>query len=206
MEMQAPGSLLCLRSKPASRRTTWVLVVRKAVAGTRDSSACVAACLASIQGTRLWPLSQTGAELLSRSSASVMNAALPSSRRICRSSKWTSVFQCQRLTCALLDRLTQHVHILELNGESYGSSNRRHDGGVRPNPPTRPPGYETPAISAGAAVVRRAQCPCRKMACFCSAPTAGIYSAVDKNAPRPRSATPSVISGPEVFPPAKDAV
>jgi hypothetical protein len=48
-----------------------------------------------------------------------MNAALPSSRRICRSSKWTSVFQCQRLTCALLDRLTQHVHILELNGESY---------------------------------------------------------------------------------------
>jgi IstB-like ATP binding protein len=47
-----------------------------------------------------------------------MNAALPSSRRICRSSKWTSVFQCQRLTCALLDRLTQHVHILELNGES----------------------------------------------------------------------------------------
>src|ERR1700719_2034051 len=27
-----------------------------------------------------------------------------------------------------------------------------------------------------------------------------------KNAPRPRSATPSVISGPKVFPPAKDAV
>ena len=27
-----------------------------------------------------------------------------------------------------------------------------------------------------------------------------------KNAPRPRSATPSIISGPKVFPPAKDAV
>jgi IstB-like ATP binding protein len=32
---------------------------------------------------------------------------------------WTSVFGSQRLTGALLDRLTHHVHILELNGESY---------------------------------------------------------------------------------------
>jgi DNA replication protein DnaC len=31
--------------------------------------------------------------------------------------EWTSVFRSQRLTGALLDRLT-HVHILELNGES----------------------------------------------------------------------------------------
>ena len=41
------------------------------------------------------------------------------------------------------------------------------------------PGYETPAISAGAAVARRARCPRRKLACFCSAPMAGFYSAVD---------------------------
>ena len=33
--------------------------------------------------------------------------------------EWTSVFGNQRLTGALLDRLTHHVHILELNGESY---------------------------------------------------------------------------------------
>jgi hypothetical protein len=33
--------------------------------------------------------------------------------------EWMSVFQSQRLTGALLDRLTHHVHILELNGESY---------------------------------------------------------------------------------------
>jgi DNA replication protein DnaC len=32
--------------------------------------------------------------------------------------EWTSVFGSQRLTGALLDRLTHHVHILELNGES----------------------------------------------------------------------------------------
>jgi hypothetical protein len=32
---------------------------------------------------------------------------------------WTSVFGSERLTSALLDRLTHHVHILELNGDSY---------------------------------------------------------------------------------------
>ncbi len=41
---------------------------------------------------------------------------------------WTSVFGSERLTGALLDRLTHHVHILSMNGESYRSaqsSNRR---------------------------------------------------------------------------------
>ena len=33
--------------------------------------------------------------------------------------EWTSVFGTDRLTGALLDRLTHHVHILEMNGESY---------------------------------------------------------------------------------------
>jgi DNA replication protein DnaC len=33
--------------------------------------------------------------------------------------EWTSVFASERLTGALLDRLTHHVHILEMNGESY---------------------------------------------------------------------------------------
>lgn len=33
--------------------------------------------------------------------------------------QWTEVFGCERLTGALLDRLTHHVHILEMNGESY---------------------------------------------------------------------------------------
>ena len=30
-----------------------------------------------------------------------------------------SVFGSERLTGALLDRLTHHVHILEMNGDSY---------------------------------------------------------------------------------------
>ena len=44
--------------------------------------------------------------------------------------EWTSVFGAERLTGALLDRLTHHVHILEMNGESYRlqASRRRHSG------------------------------------------------------------------------------
>ena len=38
------------------------------------------------------------------------------------------MFGSERLTGALLDRLTHHVHILEMNGESYRlkASRRRH--------------------------------------------------------------------------------
>ena len=33
--------------------------------------------------------------------------------------EWTEVFGSERLTGALLDRLTHHVHILQMNGDSY---------------------------------------------------------------------------------------
>ena len=33
--------------------------------------------------------------------------------------EWTGVFGSERLTGALLDRLTHHVHILEMNGDSH---------------------------------------------------------------------------------------
>jgi DNA replication protein DnaC len=39
--------------------------------------------------------------------------------------EWTSVFGSERLTGALLDRLTHHVHILEMNGESYRLASSR---------------------------------------------------------------------------------
>src|SRR5206468_5236961 len=34
-------------------------------------------------------------------------------------SEWGQVFQGERMTAALLDRLTHRCHILEMNGESY---------------------------------------------------------------------------------------
>jgi len=34
-------------------------------------------------------------------------------------SEWNQVFQGERMTAALLDRLTHHGHIVEMNGESY---------------------------------------------------------------------------------------
>ena len=42
--------------------------------------------------------------------------------------QWTEVLGSERLTGALLDRLTHRVHILEMNGESYRfkESVRRH--------------------------------------------------------------------------------
>jgi len=33
--------------------------------------------------------------------------------------EWTEAFGSERLTGALLDPLTHHVHILEMNGKSY---------------------------------------------------------------------------------------
>jgi DNA replication protein DnaC len=33
--------------------------------------------------------------------------------------EWTEIFDSERLTGALLDRLTHRCHILEANGESY---------------------------------------------------------------------------------------
>ena len=42
--------------------------------------------------------------------------------------EWTETFGTERLTGALVDRQTHHVHIIEMNGESYrlGQSRARH--------------------------------------------------------------------------------
>jgi DNA replication protein DnaC len=65
------------------------------------------------------PLSKTGAELLFEifsqryeRGAILVTSNLPFD-------EWTEVFGSERLTGALLDRLTHHVHILEMNGDSY---------------------------------------------------------------------------------------
>jgi len=65
------------------------------------------------------PLSQTGAELLFEvfsqryeRGSTIVTSNLPFD-------EWTGVFASERLTGALLDRLTHHVHILEMNGDSF---------------------------------------------------------------------------------------
>ena len=65
------------------------------------------------------PFTAAGAELLFdvfsqryERSATLVTSNLPFD-------EWTSVFGSERLTGALLDRLTHHVHILEMNGESF---------------------------------------------------------------------------------------
>jgi len=65
------------------------------------------------------PLSKTGSELLFEMisqryerGATLIISNLPFG-------EWTETFGTERLTGALLDRLTHHVSILEMNGESY---------------------------------------------------------------------------------------
>jgi DNA replication protein DnaC len=65
------------------------------------------------------PLSKTGAELLFEligqryeRGSTIVTSNLPFD-------EWTATFGEERLTGALLDRLTHHVHILEMNGRSY---------------------------------------------------------------------------------------
>ena len=75
------------------------------------------------------PLSKTGAELLFElisqryeRGATLITSNLPFD-------EWTETFGSERLTGALLDRLTHHVSILEMNGDSYrlGQSRARQD-------------------------------------------------------------------------------
>jgi DNA replication protein DnaC len=75
------------------------------------------------------PLSKTGAELLFElisqryeRGSTLITSNLPFD-------EWTETFGSERLTGALLDRLTHHVNILEMNGESYrlGQSKARQD-------------------------------------------------------------------------------
>ena len=53
-------------------------------------------------------------------------------------SEWVQVFQGERMTAALLDRLTHHCHIFEMNGESYrfreSMKEKRQGDAGRPSP------------------------------------------------------------------------
>jgi len=79
------------------------------------------------------PLSKTGAELLFEvfsqryeRTSTLVTSNLPFQ-------EWTEILGSERLTGALLDRLTHHVHILEMNGDSYRLKQSRDKRGA-PNP------------------------------------------------------------------------
>jgi len=73
----------------------------------------------AVDATGLAPLSKTGAEPLFETfsqryerSSTLITSNLPSD-------EWTEIFGSKRLTGALLDRTTHHVHILEMDADSY---------------------------------------------------------------------------------------
>ena len=79
------------------------------------------------------PLSKTGAELLFEifsqryeRASTLVTSNLPFE-------EWTEVFGSERLTGALLDRITHHVHILEMNGDSYRLKQSRRKRGPSPS-------------------------------------------------------------------------
>ena len=85
----------------------------------------VACTLLIIDESGFVPLSKTGAELLFElisqryeRGATLITSNLPFD-------EWTETFGSERLTGALLDRLTHHVNILERNGDSYRLSQSR---------------------------------------------------------------------------------
>ena len=70
------------------------------------------------------PLSTTGAELLFEVLSQHYERGSITVTTNLSFDEWTEVFGSERLTGALLDRLTHHVHILEMNGESYRLKHR----------------------------------------------------------------------------------
>ena len=65
------------------------------------------------------PLSKSGAELLFETFSQRYERASTLVTSNLPFEEWTEVFGSERLTGALLDRITHHVHILEMNGDSY---------------------------------------------------------------------------------------
>ena len=86
------------------------------------------------------PLSPTGAELLFEAfsqryerGSTIVTSNLPFE-------DWTSVLGSERLTGALLDRLTHHVSILTMNGDSYRLREKRRSGLIKATPAPAPAG------------------------------------------------------------------
>ena len=78
------------------------------------------------------PLSKTGAELLFETFSQRYERASTLVTSNLPFEEWTEIFGSERLSGALLDRLTHHVHILEMNGDSFRLKHSRR----KRNPPS----------------------------------------------------------------------
>ena len=98
------------------------------------------------QCSALWPGSELLFEVVSRAyeqQSLIVTTNLPFDQ-------WVEVCGSERLTGALLDRLTHRVHIIEANGESYRlqDSQRR----LRRRKKAQGPGRRCPAVPGSAAL------------------------------------------------------
>ena len=110
---------LAVRFATASHRAHELIEARDEQRLLRLQAQLARVSLLIIDALGYVPLSQTGGELLFdvfsqryENGATIVTSNLPVQ-------EWTAVFARERLTGALLDRLTHQVHSLEMNGERY---------------------------------------------------------------------------------------
>jgi DNA replication protein DnaC len=93
------------------------------------------------------PTSKLGAELL----FDVISAAYERTSLVVTTNlpfeRWVEVLGSERLTGAVLDRLTHRCHILEMNGESYRLKDAKRRRNTREPPPPAP--AESPEEESG---------------------------------------------------------
>ena len=85
-----------------------------------------------VDGLGFMPLSNTGAQMLFEVFSQCYERGSVSVTSNLPLAEWTEVLGSERLTGALLDRLTRHVDILEMNGGSYRlkTSKQKRPGGA----------------------------------------------------------------------------
>jgi len=78
------------------------------------------------------PLSKTGAELLFEVFSRRYERSCHAGHQQPAVQRMDEAFGSERLTGALLDRLTHHVHILEMNGESFRLKDSKQKRPIKP--------------------------------------------------------------------------
>ena len=130
------------------------------------------------------PLSKTGAELLFETFSQRYERASTLVTSNLPFEEWTEIFGSERLTGALLDRITHHVHILEMNGDSYRlkQSSRKRTQSERRTLPRRTNFVgegPLPLRSRGPSPTKNPATPSLPLAPYHSATLVPFYSALD---------------------------